>query len=58
MAGDAAGIGRTEFTGYLGTPESAFRPGKFKQEELETILVILGCKYFSDFKFPDGLTIR
>ena len=42
MAGDAAGISRSEFTGCLGTPESAFRSGKFKQEELETILVILG----------------
>ena len=50
MACDAAGISRAELTRRLGTSESAFKQrldrGKFKQEELETIASILGCKYF------------
>lgn len=62
MACDAAGISRAELTRRLGTSESAFKQrldrGKFKQEELETIASILGCKYFSGFEFPDGLMIK
>lgn len=62
MACNAAGISRAELTRRLGTSESAFKQrldrGKFKQEELEAIAVILGCKYFSGFEFPDGLTIK
>ena len=62
MACDAAGISRAELTRRLGTSESAFKQrlnrGKFKQEELDTIATILGCKYFSGFEFPDGLTIK
>ena len=62
MACDAAGISRAELTRRLGTSESAFKQrlnrGKFKQEELETIASILGCKYFSGFEFSDGLVIK
>ena len=62
MACDAAGISRAELTRRLGTSESAFKQrldrGKFKQEELERIAEILGCKYFYGFEFPDGLIIK
>ena len=62
IACSAAGISRAELTRRLGTSESAFKQrldrGKFKQEELETIASILGCKYFSGFEFPDGLMIK
>lgn len=62
MACDAAGISRAELCRRLGTSQSAFKQrldrGKFKQEELENIADILGCKYFSGFKFPNGLEIK
>ena len=62
MPCDATGISRAELTRRLRTSESVFKQrldrGKFKQEELETIAAILGCKYFSGFEFPDGLIIK
>ena len=62
IACDAAGISRAELTRRLGTSESAFKQrldrGKFKQEEMEKIASILGCEYFSGFKFPNGLEIK
>jgi len=62
MACDASGISRAELTRRLGTSQSAFKQrldrGKFTQEELEKIAIILGCRYFSGFIFPDGLEIK
>lgn len=43
----AFGISQPGFTQRMKT-------GKFTKEELEKIANILGCKYFSCFRFPDG----
>jgi predicted ArsR family transcriptional regulator len=55
-------ITKKDIADKLGVTPSAFgqrlKTGKFTQQELETIAAILGCKYFSGFEFPDGLTIK
>ena len=33
------------------------KTGKFRQDELEKMAQIMGCKYHSSFKFPDGMRI-
>lgn len=43
----AFGISQPGFTQRMKT-------GKFTKEELEKIANILGCEYFSCFRFPDG----
>ena len=62
IACEVAGISRAELTRRLGTSQSAFKQrldrGKLKQEELENIASILGCKYFSGFVFPNGIEIK
>lgn len=62
MACDDAEISRAELTRRLGTSQSAFKQrldrGKFSQEEMEKIASILGCKYFSGFRFDNGLEIK
>lgn len=55
-------ITKKDIADKLWVTPSAFgqrlKTGKFTQQELETIAAILGCKYFSGFEFPDGLTIK
>lgn len=53
-----AGITVTELGARMGMSQqnisSRLKVGKFKQEELEKMAEIMGCKYHSYFEFPNG----
>lgn len=53
-----AGITQTELAERLGQSQSNFskriKTGKFSQEELYRMAVILGCRYVYYFEFPNG----
>ena len=53
-----ANVRITELAKQFGISQPGFtqrmKTGKFTKEELEKIASILGCKYFSCFRFPDG----
>ena len=61
VACKVAGITVTELGRQMGMSQPNFsgrlKVGKFKQEELERMAEILGCKYISIFEFPDGTKI-
>lgn len=46
----------------MGMSQSSFskrvKTGKFTQQELETMAIILGCQYESRFVFSDGTIIE
>lgn len=53
-----ANVSITELAKQFGISQPGFtqrmKTGKFTKEELEKIASILGCEYFSCFRFPDG----
>lgn len=53
-----ANVSITELAKRFGISQPGFtqrmKTGKFTKEELEKIANILGCEYFSCFRFPDG----
>lgn len=53
-----AGMTQTEFAKRMGMSQQTFssrlKVGKFTQEELEKMAVIMGCEYTSAFIFPNG----
>lgn len=53
-----ANISITELAKQFGISQPGFtqrmKTGKFTKEELEKIAKIMGCEYFSYFRFPDG----
>lgn len=53
-----AGITVTELGAKMGMSQQSIsnrlKTGKFKQSELEQMAKIMGCKYHSNFEFPDG----
>lgn len=55
---DIAGMSLTELGNKMGMSQQTFssrlKVGKFKQEELEKMAELMGCKYHSYFEFPDG----
>lgn len=59
---DIAGISQTELGRKLGMSQQTFssrlKVGKFRQDELEKMAEILGCKYISIFEFPDGQRVQ
>lgn len=60
ISGAMAASGKTqqEIASAFGISQQAFsqrlKTGKFTQQELEKIAGIMGCKYISCFRFPDG----
>lgn len=48
----------TELGKQMGMSQQTFssrlKVGKFRQDELEKMAEILGCKYISIFEFPNG----
>lgn len=59
---DISGITLTQLAERLGTTQqnmsNRLKIGKFKQDELEKMAEILGCKYTSSFTYPDGTEIK
>ena len=57
-----AGISVTELGAKMGMSQQSIskrlKTGKFKQEELEEMADIMGCKYHSFFEFPNGNKIE
>lgn len=55
---DIAGISQTELGRKMGMSQQTFssrlKVGKFRQDELEEMAKIFGCKYISIFEFSDG----
>lgn len=55
---DIAGMSLTELGNKMGMSQQTFssrlKVGKFRQDELEKMAEILGCKYISIFEFPNG----
>lgn len=53
-----AGITVTELGAKMGMSQQniskRLKVGKFTQSELEQMAEIMGCKYNSNFEFPDG----
>lgn len=53
-----AGITVTELGAKMGMSQQniskRLKVGKFTQSELEQMAAIMGCKYHSNFEFPDG----
>lgn len=53
-----AGITVTELGAKMGMSQQniskRLKVGKFTQSELEKMADIMGCKYHSNFEFPDG----
>lgn len=51
----------TELGKQMGMSQQTFssrlKVGKFRQDELEKMAEILGCKYISIFEFPNGQRI-
>lgn len=59
---DISDITLTELANKLGMSQQNFskrlKVGKFKQDELEQIASILGCKYTSSFVYPNGSKVE
>lgn len=55
------GMSEAELARLVGSSPSAFnqrmKTGKFSSEELESIAVALGAKYFFGFEFEDGTKV-
>lgn len=53
-----AGITVTELGRQMGMSQQSIsyrlKTGKFRQDELEKMAEIMGCKYHSYFQFPNG----
>lgn len=62
VACDTAGMSLTELGAKMGMSQASIskrvKTGKFTQEELEEMAVIMGCKYQSSFVFPDGNEVK
>ena len=58
LACDIAGISMTELGAKMGMSQASIskrvKTGKFTQEELENMALILGARWKSGFYFPDG----
>ena len=58
IACDIAGISISELAEKMGMSKQnlskRLKVGKFTQEELQEIAKHLGCKYVSEFHFPNG----
>jgi len=59
---EMSGITLTDLARKMGMSQqnmsNRLKIGKFKQEELEKMAEILGCKYTSSFTFPDGTEVK